>query len=112
VEGFFEWVELSEKRGLDPIACFVTRPETVSKRLDDVIGRNADVYGAAFDHFEQRVEHAYDSTIGSILALVEAAQTVEVPEQLVGSIHDVNDHIRCTADSVAAPLLTWPWLLQ
>jgi hypothetical protein len=106
-------VELSEKRGLNPIARFVARPEAVSKRLNDVIGRNTDVHGATFDHFEHRVEHAYDSTIGSILALVEAPQAVEVPEQLVGPVYDVNDHLGYSAVRVAAlnpPTL--PWLLQ
>ena len=106
-------MELSEKRGLNPIARFVARPEAVSKRLNDVIGRNADVYGAAFDHLQQRVEHAYDSTIRSVLTLVEAPQTVEVPEQLVGPVYDVNDHLGYSAVRVAAlnpPIL--PWLPQ
>ena len=62
-----------------------------------MIGCNADVHGATFDHFEHRIEYAYDSTIGSILTLVEAPQTVEVPEQFVGPVYDVNDHLAATA---------------
>jgi hypothetical protein len=103
-------VELSEKRGLNPIARFVARPEAVSKRLNNVIGRNADVHGATFDHFQYRIEHAYDRTIGSVLTLGEAPQTVEVPEQLVGSVYDVNDHLGYSAVRIAAlnpPILLW-----
>jgi hypothetical protein len=103
-------VELSEKRRLNPIARFVARPEAVSKRLNDVIRRNADVHGATFDHFQHRVEHADDRTIGSILALAEATETVEVPEQLVGPVYNVNDHLGYSAVRVAAlnpPILLW-----
>ena len=48
--------------------------------------------GAAFDHFEHRVEHARDRAVTAVLAFVEPAQTVKVPEQLVGSVDDMDDH--------------------
>jgi hypothetical protein len=35
---------------------------------------------SAFDHFQHRIEHAGDGTVATILALVEPAQTVKVPE--------------------------------
>ena len=43
------------------------------------------------------------------LALVEAPQTVEVPEQLVGPVYDVNDHLGRAASRCCTPSL--PWLL-
>ena len=87
-------MKLRAKSPLDAGARLVARPEVVAKRLDHVIGRDADVHGAAFDHFQHSIEYAYDRAIGTVLPLVEAAQAVEMPEQLVGSVYNVNDHGR------------------
>ena len=91
-ERFLERMELRQQRGLDAVAGLVAGPQAVAERLDDVIGRDADVRGAFLDHLQHGVEHADDGAEGQVLALAEAAQAVEVSEQLVRAIDEVNDH--------------------
>jgi len=79
-------------RTLDALRRLVTGPEAVAEGLDDVVGRHAQVRGSFFDHLQNAVEHADDRAKGRILALIEAAQPVEVTEQLVRAIDEVNDH--------------------
>ena len=57
-----------------------------------MIGRDTDVRGSLLEHLEHGVEDADDGTEGCILALVEATQAVEVPEQFVGAVDEMNDH--------------------
>ena len=53
-ECLFERMELREQRGLDPVAGLLIRPQPIAKRLDHMIGRDAEVrgflahFGAAF----------------------------------------------------------------
>ena len=54
----FERMELREQRRLDALAGLVARPEVVAERLDDVIGRDADVRRALLQHLQHRVQHA------------------------------------------------------
>ena len=92
-ERFLERMKLRPQRGLDAVAGLVAGPEVVAERLDDVIGRDADVRGAAFDHLEHGVEHAEHGAEGLVLPLVEAAQAVEMTEQLVGAVDEMDDHV-------------------
>ena len=57
-ERFLQRVELREQRRLDAVAGLVAGPEVVAKRLDDVIGRDADVRRALLDHLQHRLQHA------------------------------------------------------
>ena len=91
-------MELREQRRLDAVAGLVAGPHAVAKRLDDVIGRDADVRCSLLDHLQQRLEHADHAAEGRILPLAEAAQAVEVTEQLVRAVHDVDDQRRVTND--------------
>ena len=85
-------MELREQRRLDAGAGLVAGPEAVAKRLDDVIGRDADVRRSLLDHLQHRLQHADHGAEGPVLPLREAAQAVEVAEQLVGAVDEVNDH--------------------
>ena len=51
-------MELRPQRGLDALAGLVAGPQLVAERLDDVIGRDADVRAAALDHLQHGVQHA------------------------------------------------------
>ena len=57
-----------------------------------MIGRNADVRGSLLQHLEHGLQHAGHRAERAVLPLVEAAQAVEVPEELVRPVDDVNDH--------------------
>jgi hypothetical protein len=93
-ERLLERMELREEGGLDPIAGFVAGPELVSERLDDMIGRHADVRLSRLDHLQHGLQHADHGAERWILALVEAAQPVEMAEQLIRTVDEVNDHAR------------------
>src|SRR5213076_1267174 len=58
VERFFQRVELREKCRLDALARLVIGPDAIAKRLDDVIGRDADVSRSLLDHLQQSLQHA------------------------------------------------------
>jgi hypothetical protein len=45
-----------------------------------VIGCDADMRRALLDHLQQRLQHANNSPVGPVLALIEAAGAVEVTE--------------------------------
>ena len=57
-----------------------------------MIGRDADVRRALFEHLQHGVQHADDGAVRLVLAFVEAPQAVEVAEQLVGAVDEVDDH--------------------
>src|SRR5678816_4574996 len=74
-------------------------------RDSHVIGRDAEMRGALFDHLQRRVQHAVHGAERRVLALVEAPLTVEVPEQLVGAVDEVNDQLYADrAASSAGPI--------
>jgi hypothetical protein len=56
-----------------------------------VVGGHAQVGRALLDHAEQAEENPAHGTEWLVLALVEAAQAVELPEQLVRAVDEVND---------------------
>src|SRR3954471_21923227 len=85
-------MKLREQRALDTGSRLVTGPELVAKRLDHVIGADTDVGVASLDHLQHALQHADDGTVRPILALVESAQPVEMPKQLVGAVDEMNDH--------------------
>ena len=43
------------------------------------------------DHLDHRLEHADDRPVGTVLAFVKPAQTVEMTEKLVGAVDEMND---------------------
>ena len=101
-------MELRAQRRLDAAAGLVAGPEIVAKRLDHVVGGDADVRRALLDDLEHRLQHADHGAERPVLALGEAAQAVEVAEQLVGAVDEVNDHRAIVAsggERWRAPLL-------
>jgi hypothetical protein len=57
-----------------------------------VVGGDADVRRALLDHLEHRLQHADHRAERPVAALGEAAQAVEVAEQLVGAVDQMDDH--------------------
>jgi hypothetical protein len=47
---------------------------------------------STLDHLQYCIEDADDGPEGSVLALIETAQAVEVAEQLVGTVYEMDDH--------------------
>jgi hypothetical protein len=85
-------MELREERRIDALAGLVAGPEAIAEGLDHVVGRDADMRDSALDHLQHAVHHADRRAQGLVLALREAAQAVEVPEEFVGSVDQVNQH--------------------
>jgi hypothetical protein len=90
---FFEWLKLREQRALDSGAGFITGPELIAKRLDDVIGGDADVSCAVLQHAKDGSEHSGDGAKRWI-SFLETPDAVEVPEEFVSAVDKVNDHFR------------------
>ncbi len=90
---FFEWNKLRSQRTFDAGAGFVTRPELVAKRLDDVVRRDTDVRGAVFEQLGHRAQHAGNCAERRI-SLLETTDSVEMTEQFVCTVDKVNDHVR------------------
>ena len=57
-ERLLERLELRAQCGVDALAGLVAGPQIVAERLDDVVGRDADVRRARLDHLQHRVQHA------------------------------------------------------
>jgi len=89
----FERLELYEQRWVDALAGFVSIPDRVAKRFDYVIRGNADVRGSVGKHVQDGIQHARHGAKPGDLAGLGPAQAVIVPEQLVRSVDQVNDHI-------------------
>ena len=64
----------------DAFTSLVARPQFVAKRFDNVIGRNRDVRGAAFDHAQNRSENTSDRGDLSSVRILRGRQSVVVPE--------------------------------
>jgi hypothetical protein len=70
-EPFFQRRELREQRALNACAGLVAGPKLVTKRFEYVIGADAHVGSAGFDHLQYCIEHARDRAEGRILALFQ-----------------------------------------
>ena len=97
-------MELRDQRGLDAGAGLVVSPKPIAKRLDHVVGGDAEVSVPVLDHLEHGLQHADDGAVSAILAFVEPAQAVEVTEEFVSAVDEVNDHCGSRFLSVV------PWL--
>src|ERR1041385_6767764 len=86
-----ERMKLREQRGLDAFAGLVTGPKSVTERLDDMVGRHANMGGALLDQPQHGMQHAGDRAIRRVL-LLEPAQPVEVAEELVRPVDEVGYH--------------------
>src|SRR6266513_3772615 len=91
-ERLLEGMELREQRGLDAGAGLVVRPKSIAKRLDHVVGGDAEIGVAVLDHLENGLQHADDGAVRAVLAFVEPAQAVEVTEEFVSAVDEVNNH--------------------
>ena len=85
-------MKLRPQRRLDAFAGFIAGPQRVTKRFDDMIGRDADMRRALFDQFQHRMQHTIGCAERFVLPFVEAAQAIEMTEQLVGAVDEVDDH--------------------
>jgi hypothetical protein len=82
------------QRGLDAGAGLVVRPKPIAKRLDHVVGGDAEVRVAVLDHLEDGLQDADNGAVRAVHAFVEPAQPVEMTEEFVSAIDEVNDHFR------------------
>jgi hypothetical protein len=85
-------MELCQQYRLDTLAGFVLRPETVSKRFDDVISRDSDVSRAVVEHLRNCMKHARNGAVRRI-SFLEAPEPVKVPKEFVCAVDQVNDHL-------------------
>jgi hypothetical protein len=97
---FLQRMELRPQRGLDALAGLVARPQQVAKGLDHVVGGHAQMRRIVFDQLQHAVEDAATAPKRAVLALGEAAQAIEVAEQLVGAVDEVDDHARLSPTRV------------
>src|SRR6185437_13459741 len=65
--------------------------ETVTKRFDDVIGRDTYVRCFVFEQLRHGRQHAGDRAERRI-SFLEATNAVEVSKQFVGAVDQMNDH--------------------
>src|SRR6266478_9396923 len=84
-------MKLGEQDPFNSGARLVTRPKAVAKRFDDVIGGNAEVRRAVFNHLGDSVEHAGHSPERRI-SFFEAANAVKMAKEFVGAVDEMNDH--------------------
>ncbi len=75
-ERLLERMELREQRGLDAGAGLVVRPKPIAKRLDHVIGGDAEIRGAVlvFNYLENGLQYADDGAVRAVLAFGKPAQ--------------------------------------
>jgi hypothetical protein len=90
-ERVLQRLELRQQRWLDTFARLVARPQAVAERLDDMVGGHPDVRLAALDELEHGLEDANHRAERTVLPVVEAAQAVEVSEQLVRAVDEMYD---------------------
>ena len=79
-ERLLERMELREQRGLDAVAGLVIRPKPIAKRLDHMVGGDAEVSVAALDQLKHGLQHADNGAVRAVLAFGEPAQPVKVTE--------------------------------
>jgi hypothetical protein len=80
-------MKLREQRGLDAVAGLVVRPKPIAKRLDDVIGGDAEVRRRPLSILlQQTLQHADDSAVGAVLSFVNRRKSVEVTKEFVRSV--------------------------
>ena len=91
-ERLFEQRKLREQRGFDALAGFVAGPESVAERLDDVIGRDADVRRAVAHQAAHRGEDAAHGRDLAAFGVARRRQREEVAKQFVGAVDEVNVH--------------------
>ena len=83
-----------DSSGLDAFSGLIPRPQLITERLDDVIGRNRNVGCAAFDHAQYRSKDSADGSDFVTLAIVCGRQRVVVPEEFVRAVYEVNFQVR------------------
>ena len=100
----FERLKLRQQLGLDSLARLVSGPEIVAKRFDHVIGRDAQVRGAALQHAEDRSQNADERGRFPAVLVRLSWHRIEMPEQLVRAVEEVNSQaLRCPNKSARTP---------
>ena len=84
--------KLRQQLRLDAVTSFVSRPQLVAKRLDDVIGGNRDVRRPALDHSQHRREDATHRAHFASLLVACGRHRIVMPEQLVRAVNQKDFH--------------------
>src|SRR5262249_35509428 len=101
----FHRLELREQQRIDSLAGLVPGPERVPEGLDDVIGGDAHVRGAALEHAEDRPDDPAHRSELRWRAPVEGRRgREEVAEQLVRAVEQVDDH---EGEITKTPYVSW-----
>ena len=86
----FQQRKLRKQLAFNACAGLVTRPQSIAKRFDDVVGGNGDMRGPALDHAEHRRENAADGSDFPALGILGGRQRVIMPKQFVRAVDQVN----------------------
>jgi hypothetical protein len=62
-----------------------------------VIGGDAHVRGTLADHLQYGIEHSNNRPESPLFPIGDATQSIEMAEELVGSINQMNDHVEIIA---------------
>jgi hypothetical protein len=89
-EDIFKDRKLRKKVRFDPFTGLVTCPELVPKRLDHVVGGNADVRDAFAHHAQHRRKHAAHRPYFASLRIARLWHRKVVPKQLVRTVNQVD----------------------
>ena len=68
-----------------------------------MVGGDAEVRVAVFDHLEDGLQHADDGAVRAVLAFGKPAQAVEVTEEFVSAVDEMHDHFGSMLNLVVAP---------
>src|SRR2546430_2623061 len=88
-----ERMKLRQQLRFYALARFVSGPEVVAERLDDVIGRDAEVGCATLEHALDRAQYSHDGRDLVAIAALLPRHRVEMAEQLVCAIEQMNTHL-------------------
>src|SRR6185503_4678795 len=90
-ERFFEWSKLCLQCRFDACAGFVTRPQIVTKRFDDVVRGHTNMRRAVLEQLRHRRQHTRYGAERRI-SLLKAPYAVEVSKEFVCAVQQMNDH--------------------
>ena len=85
-QSFLEQGELGQQFRFDAFTRLVSRPQSIAKRFDDVIGGDCEVCRARLDHSKYRSEYAPDGTDLTALLIACRGHRVIVAEQFVRAV--------------------------
>jgi hypothetical protein len=84
--------KLSQKVGINSFAGFVSRPQGISKRFDDMVRRHPDVGDASLQHAQQGGKHTPHRTHLAPFVVACMRQREKVAKKLVRAVYQVYFH--------------------